>query len=286
MDDEVDLRQYLSVLWRRRYHLLAVTAFVTLAGGLFSFVVPPTYEAITVIQLSEHSASAYATPPSAAQVLVTPTFLDAVAKAAGGLTGRDLQKLVAVEAVRDTKMIRVRVRHRDPQRAKDIADAFGRSFIARASESVLEKRTAIQQRLDAVTSQLNEVQRILQLTRETLVRLQQGGTLAAEDRGFIRTSTLIALGLAEDQYRAWKDVEKNLAFELITLDAPAVIGSPIVPLVPVAPRKVVNIVLSAMLGVIVGIVLVFVLEFADATRRLAPAGPAAALSGGGKEPGG
>lgn len=45
MDTEIDLRQYLKVLWRRRLVVIGVTLAATLAVGLFSFLTPPVYEA-------------------------------------------------------------------------------------------------------------------------------------------------------------------------------------------------------------------------------------------------
>ena len=269
MDDEIDLRQYLNVLWRRRNTIAAVTLAAVLAAGLSSFLSPPVYESEAIIQLSEHSAPIYASPSSAAQVLTTPSFLDAVAKtSAVSETGRGLRKLVKVEPVRDTRMIRLKVRYRDGQQTQRLSNAIAQAFISKASERVEEKRKATKARLDSVNAQLAEIQRILRLTRGTLSRLQQGGKLTGEERGFVRSFTLNAMSVSEALYSELRVAQRGLTSELLTLEPPALIEPPSVPLEPVARRKIMNTILAAILGLMAGTMLAFVMEY---FRASAPA---------------
>ncbi len=254
MGDEIDLREYLRILWRRRHTVGAVTLAAVLAAVLFSLLSSPVYEAEALIQLSEESAPAYANPASAAQVLRNPSFLDGIARAAGlAVTGRGLRNLVKVDSVRDTRMIRLRVRYKDARQAEELTSAISLAFVARASVRVQEKRKPLEARLDSVNAQLAEIQRILQLTRATLSRLQQGSTLSGEDRGFLRSLTLYAMWL--------QDTQRELTAKLASLEPPTLVEAPSVPLEPVASRMGVNVLLIGILGLMSGCTLAFVLEY-------------------------
>lgn len=258
MDDEIDLRQYLSVLWRRRYTIVAVTLFAVVAALLLSFLVPGAFEAEAIIQLSEHSAPAYGSPSSAAQVLMTRSFLDATAKRSGiAEDGRGLQRLVKAAPLRDTRMLRITVRYRDPRQAKEIADSMVQTFISRASERVEQKRNVANERLKSVNAQLAEIRRILQLSRATLSRLQEGSPLTGEERGFIRS----AASVSESLYSALYAAQSDLNSTLLTLEPPSLIQPALLPREPVAPRKVMNTILATILGLMAGTVLAFVLDF-------------------------
>lgn len=135
MYDEIDLRQYISILWRRRYTVIAVTIAAVAAALFVNLLSPSVYESEALIQLSEHSAPMFASPASTVSVITSPDFLDAVAGVTGlGESGRKLQRLVKVEPVRDTRMIRVKVRYTSPEQAQRLTGAVADTFISRASE--------------------------------------------------------------------------------------------------------------------------------------------------------
>lgn len=274
-EDEIDLRQYLRVLWRRRHTVGVVTLSAVIGAFIFSYLSPPVYEAQAAIWLSEHSASIYATPASAAQALRTPSFLDAAVKASGvSATERELQKLMKVEPVRDTRIIRVKVRYKDARQAQALADAIARGLISRASERVEQKQKLIQERLVSVDAQLAEIQRILQLTGRTLSRLQQGRALTGEERDFARSW----MSISEALYRNVNVAQRDLSGELLKLEPPALIEPPSIPLEPVAPRKVLNTGLAAILGLAVGAMLALVIEYFSGPVAEQGASPAASVT--------
>lgn len=272
MDDEIDLRQYTSILWRRRYTVIAVTVAAIAAALLVNLLSPRVYESEALIQLSEHSAPLYASPASAASVITSPDFLDAVADATGlGESGRKLQRLVKVEPVRDTRMVRVNARYTSPEQAQRLTGAVADTFISGASERVRDKRKTVEARLNSVNAQLLEIQRILRLARETLSRLQQGRALSEADRGFVRSFTLNTISVSAALYSGLLDAQKELVSNLLTMELPTLVQKPSRPIAPIAPRKVFNVSLAAILGLMAGTMLAFVMEYFGApTGQPAP----------------
>lgn len=259
---DLDLRPYLNVLWRKRAIIGAVTAVAVIIAFVFNTLVAPVYESVAIIHVSEQGSSIYATPPAAAQVLTSTAFLVAGARSAGiEASDRELRKLVRAEPIRETRMVRLRVRYSDSRKAHRFALALANAFISRASEAVHLRRKAAQIRLDALNAQLKEVQHVLRLTRETLTALQRGGALNDENRGFIRSFTLSASGMSESLYSELQDAQRSLTLELLALELPIMIEVPAVSSHPIAPRKTTNAVLAAVLGLIAGAAAALLIDY-------------------------
>jgi uncharacterized protein involved in exopolysaccharide biosynthesis len=277
-DDELDLRQLAAALWRRRSVVVIVVALAVAGALAANVLLPSVYESVAVIQLSEHSAAAYASPPSAANVITSLDFLELVAARSGlGISARDLERrrLVRAEPIRDTRMVRVRARADSPARARRLASTVVQTFLARASERVTERRRNIERQLRTVDAQLAEVRRILVLSREVLARLQRGAGMAEEDRGFVRTFTLNSLGVAVALYSGLSESQRALTAELLAVERPVVVQNPSRPLQPVSPRKALNATLAVVFGLMLGTILALVWDSFAALRIVAePAGEA------------
>lgn len=259
MEDEIDLRRYLEVLWRRRNVIISVILASILAALLINELLPRQYQSQAVILLSEHSAPIYSTPSSAAQVVVTTSFLKGIGKALRlPENANELRKVVKMEPVRDTRMMRLKVRYRDAKGAQMLASAISNTFVSRASERVEQKRAIMVRRLESVNAQLGEIERILALSRNTF---QQAGTLTNEERGFVRSFTLNAMGLSQSLYSELQAAQTDLTSELLGLESPRLIDNPSISGTPVAPRKLVNTLLSGILGLMTGATLAFVIEY-------------------------
>lgn len=261
MDDELDLRQLVAALWRRRAIVGAVTVLAVAAAVAANLLLPNVYESVAIVQLSEHSAAAYASPASAANVITSLDFLEIVAAQSGlGLSVRELERrrLVRAEPVRDTRMVRIRARANTPERARRLANTVVRALVASASERVVERRRNLERRLRTVNAQLAEVRRLLALSREVLARLQRGAGMAEEDRGFVRTFTLNSLGVAEALYSGLSESQRALTAELLAIERPMVVQNPSRPLQPVSPRKALNVTLAVVFGLMLGVMLAFV----------------------------
>lgn len=251
-DDEIDLRQLFGALWRGRWTILALMVAAALIAAVLSvFVIAPTYESRTYIQLSEHSSPAYATPQAAARVLTSVSFLRPIAARYGIPTDRRLERMVRAEAVRDTRIVYLRIRDRNPQRLEAFTRDVVQEFLRVASERVRQRREVTSQRLAAVQAQLDDVDRTLRLSREVLTRLQSRADLGT-DGGFARSFALNAAAVSEGVYGSLLAAQRDLQAELIALEPPYLVQEPYVPSEPVSPRPVLNTAVAATLGLLVG----------------------------------
>lgn len=253
-------------------------AAAVVAAALFSFLSPAIYESEVVIQLSQHSDPAYASPPSAIQVLTSRGFLSKIAKmAALPETAEELRDLLKVETIRETQMVRLKVRYHDLQEARALAQAIADRFIARAAKHVNERRTIVAERLAQVQAQLVQVERLLSLSREALARLQQNRGQPTRGDGFAASFALDATSISQGFHEGLQQTQSQLQSELLSLALPAAIEAPTSPVKPVAPRRLLNVLLAAVLGLVAGAALALSIEALTpvaSTKPLIPPAPA------------
>ena len=144
-DDELNLREHLAVLWRRRY----VIVITTLAFGLIAFVVsrslPRQYEATARLMINQSKTGDEARPqltaaivagyqallesPSLARRVVTDLALD---KPPYNMTPLGfLNGVLSSQILGNTNIIVVHIRMDDPDVAAKIATAVDRILVRR-----------------------------------------------------------------------------------------------------------------------------------------------------------
>jgi len=146
--DEIDLRAYAIVLWRRRWLILAVTAVAVLLTAIATQLTPPTYEAASVLMVARTPYQVGAPPDPRnpglkigaslpqdipAETLVAfarhPSTIDDLARALHRSSRAFRGNLKAV-VIRNTPLIELRVRGRDPADAARIANAWAGVVLA------------------------------------------------------------------------------------------------------------------------------------------------------------
>lgn len=262
-DDEIDLRELFLSLWHRRWVIAGVTvAAGVLAAAVSLYVLPPVYESRTYIQLSEHSSPAYATPQAAARALTSMSFLRPIAARHGIPDGRRLERMVRAEPVRDTRMVYLRIRDRDPDRLRAFTGDVVREFLRAASERVVERRRLVRGRYEAIVSQVQLLAPLAQRARSS----SPSGTTAAGSSP--DTSFAWLRQTYSELLKAQRDVEEELA----SIEPPYLVQEPYIPPEPVSPRPALNAAVAATLGFLVAVFGVMVRDaWASAPQPAAPA---------------
>jgi non-specific protein-tyrosine kinase len=263
---ELDLARYLAVL---RKWLWLIVACTLLAGGTayaVSSTMTPIYEATATMLLEQGGLS-----PSnliwgnnqweaLTYVELVPRLLPETA-ARLGLEEVDA-KNVSVDAIRDTRVLQIRVRDPNPQLAADIANAIPEVF-SDYTESLrlsryTESKAALRAELDrleteiAVTQQrIEDLGEAADATEKTeLTRLEETLTQQRYNYGQLLT-TYETMRLAEMQAKGNLVVFKSAA----------------VPTQPVFPKTKLNTLLAAVVGAMLATGVAFLVEHLDDTLK-------------------
>ncbi|MGB8951770.1 MAG: Wzz/FepE/Etk N-terminal domain-containing protein [Candidatus Aminicenantales bacterium] len=132
-ENEVELMDYLNVIWKRKWLIIIPTFFLAIAAGVVSFLQPPQWEVDAIIQPSK-----FFTQTEAGQfeevVIVDPKQIagqinqetyNMLISAELNIDSREFPKLKS-ENLRDTKLIRVSVRDNNVTKGKDILTSLFR----------------------------------------------------------------------------------------------------------------------------------------------------------------
>jgi non-specific protein-tyrosine kinase len=267
--DEIDLRHYAAILWRRAW-LIALSA-VLASGAAFvaSWLQTPVYQASTTLlvnqapgaQTSEYTAilTSERLASTYAQMLSQrPVMEEALKRLQLSNPVEDMQKAVTIELVRDTQLIRLKVEDPDPYLAATLADILVGVFNEQNDARQAQRYAASKENLK---SQLDQLQADIQ-TREARIaelgsRADASGQAEADrlrtDVAQLRASYATLLKTYEDLRLA----EAQSVSNVVQVE-PAT-----VPTEPVRPRTLLNTLLAAVVGVMLAIGVVFLIEYLD-----------------------
>ncbi|HEY52553.1 MAG TPA: polysaccharide biosynthesis tyrosine autokinase [Caldilineae bacterium] len=268
----MELRQYWELLRKWLWLIILTTVVAGAASYIFSIQQTPIYQASTRLLVSQsvsNSASLqYADILAAerlsstyAQMLTArPVVQSALEKA--GYPDLDPRAVgISVQPVRDTQLIDLKVEHPNPQVAANIANALPLVFIefnnAQQTARYQESKLSLQQQLE----QLNKDVR----NTEAAIEEISGEGADAEGR-----RTLLEDRLA--QYRSsfgnvLAQLESIRLAEANATDTIIVVEPAVPPLRPVRPRVLMNTLLAAIVGAMIGLGAAFLIEYLDDTVK-------------------
>jgi len=268
----MDVRHLIAIV-RASLPLLVVS--VLLAAGaafLVSNLQGKVYEAKATLLVGQ---SLSAVNPDYSQLLVSQRLsttyavvatkrpiLDAVIEQLGlDVTPDELSKHVHADAPLDSTLLTITAQDANPARAAEIADSLAEQLIA-ASPAIQGRQAEFQASIDAdlkaTQDQITRTQvRVDALAAITSRTAQQEAELQTlEDR-------LVSL---RSTYATLLSFSSGNAANLLSVIEPAV-----VPLEPVSPRPVLNVLIAAVLGLLIAVGIAFAAEYFDDTIKDADA---------------
>jgi len=268
----MELRQYWELLRKWLWLIILTTIVAAIAAYAFSIRQTPVYQASSRLLVSQsvtNSASLqYADILAAerlsstyAQMLTARPVIEAALEKAGYVS-LDPRKIdISVQPVRDTQLIDLKVEHPDPQIAANIANALPQVFIAfnsaQQTARYQESKLSLQQQLE----QLN------QEVRNTEASIEEVAGEGADSEG---RRTLLEDRLA--QYRSsfsnvLAQLESIRLAEANATDTIVVVEPAEPPEFPIRPRVLMNTLLAAIVGGMLGLGAAFLIEYLDDTVK-------------------
>lgn len=272
MDEEtsgtIEIQQYVSLLIRWAWLIVLATLLGAGAAYLASRLSTPIYEASATllitegqkatgqdynsILMSERVAKTYA------QMLKgSPVLAEAKARLGVGIEPGS----ITVEPVRDTQLLRVRVRHADPALAASIANTIPQAFIEQTEDARAARIASSQANL---TREMQALQAELLATQRALDAARDGATPNAAE--VARLEALLAQ--QRSTYASLlQNYEEIRLSELRAADTISIFEPAQVPEAPVLPRTMTNVLLAAVVGAMLAVGAAFLIEYLDDTVK-------------------
>lgn len=298
----MELRHYFSLI-RKWLWLIALGGFLAAGSAyLFSILMTPVYQSTATLLISQGSNSSGTTytdiltsqniAATYVEQLKSPVLADQVINELSlPFTTKQLAQSTTVQQIRNTMLINISIEDISPERAMATANQFAKGFIAsnaaiqqsryQAAQSDLDRQIAdLRKQIDGTQKALAPLGNPLDpknVTAPEYVRTEQMRLQLQLDT--LQTQYTVLLKSAQD-YR----LAASRSVDSITISTPAQL-----PQMPVRPNKMLNTLLGAVVGLLLGVGTAFLIEYLDDTFKspedvthaldLATVGAVAQLSG-------
>ena len=257
----MELKTYLAILWRRKWVILitaVVTVLITAAGV---FMLPPEYEASTILRIAPAGASftdfTYANQlkNTFLKIATSDLVLDEVAQK----LGLDEPPELRMENLGNSELMRLTVKHQSPRLAQQAAntaaeilmDLHGELYVQAESTA----REALNEQLARAEVELNEARR----------EYESVSAQFPDDLDLIQEAAS-ELELKRQTYSSlWERNSEAQIREALRADAFSVFEPAEVPENPSGLAKELSVALGFMLGLTAGVGLAFLFENLDST---------------------
>ena len=265
----MELRHYLQILERRKWVVIivaVVTVVIVVTGTLLATPSFTSSATIRVAQIQDKSVDNYDLNYTQrlintyVELIRSRPFLEqAIDRMGLDVDAADLAKVVTVEAIPNTELLKLSAQSQSPVIAMDLANTLGALIVEEGERLYSGQGKTVQ---EILLEQLTGILNNLQLDRERLQLLleddsgvdQSGEIQDLNTRVFVQEQTYARVLDAYGEARVSDEAKANS----ISIAVPAE-----VPEIPTEPKVLLNIALGAMVGLVGGIALALVRENLD-----------------------
>jgi len=259
----LNLKVYLSILWANMWVIILTTLVTAGVVTTFTLLTTPIYSASTTLRVASASLGSvsYTDYMTADRLMNTYTKIATSRPILYELANNlNLQSIpqVKVTTISSTELFKITVESPSPMIAKDAANGLAEILIAQSKEYYSGSGKSTQEILsEQVIQTESELSKLREEYNSLLVESPENTEQIskAADAIQLKETTYATLLQQYEQARLREALRENI----ISVVEPAV-----EPLSPAKPRKIVNISLGLVVGLIGGVALVFVLETFEA----------------------
>ena len=265
----MELRQYLQILGRRKWIVIVVEVVTLLIVGVGTYLATPVYSAsvtVRVAQVQDNSVSYYDLNylerliNTYVELVRSRPFLEqTIERLDLNVSADSLAEAIKVEAIPNTELLRISARSSDPGAAMDTANTLGDLLVEQGGRIYSGEGKSAQQIL---SDQLAAIEDGLASDRRRLLALLADQDNA--DRSAEIESLMARISAGEETRGTVLDLyeEARLA-DIARANSVSIVGPAVAPDAPSEPRVALNIMLGAVVGLMGGIGLAFLLENLD-----------------------
>jgi len=241
VEDEIDLRDLLDVLWRERRLIAGIFLVAVLAAGAIGFLMPSIYRASCIIALGNFGDPVYTTQADASEIMLSDAFILDLAERLNISRSRTpdaLRESINVEPVKGSdRLLRVSIETEDPEEGTNIIEEMSLLFVDRCNQSYSKQRGILMEQLAVTEELLNSVEKSVNQTHESLATIDGASGVSPVEKSLLLSYKLEYLQSAESQRLSLFNRQMDLQKQLELMKYVEVVEAPVVPTEPVKPRR-------------------------------------------------
>ena len=273
MTEEVELIDYLRVIWKWKWQIVLGTFACILAAGVISWILPPSYQTELILKIGQVGMVDVRGELQEIMVedannvkarLTSESFiLSIIEKNQLELEPKDLKAKAEVvsKEVRggETNLVRFSIRARSPEEVVSLINSIAEGIIARHRKKFNEAMKINFLRQEELKEQIASIEEGIRELRESISHIQKSPRVDAPAVILLQANLAgkeMSLSELKGMYR-----KVQLANSPISSENTKVCDPAIKPKHPVSPKKLLNIIIAAVVGLMAALMLAFFLEY-------------------------
>lgn len=266
MEDEIDLRDILRILWKGRYLIIGIFVIAVLAAGIINFALTtPAYKASCIVALGNYGDPIYTSQDLAASIMLSDEYLlDVIERLTFEVPPegfRAFQNGIDVAPVEDSSdLLVISAERENGQESVEIVKAMVELFVERNKDSYNKHNKVLYDDLASTRERLEAIEMDLSQTREALEELSNAPGDPMSDNEIRVTRTLDLLNSQESKRSSLLDHELDLQKQLTLLRHLEVIQEVREPVSSVKSKTLQMGGVAGIVGLMIGIFAAFIRE--------------------------
>ena len=301
-EDEIDLMDYIRVIWKRKIGIIAVFIIAVLAAGLISkFVLPEVYETSSLVEIAKIKGENLENPADIIATFKQRAILLEIAEKVGWdkeketdrAKIRGLESNLKLEKGEKGNFLKIKAKANTPEEAQKIVSAVNDILISRHKKRFTEAERLVEAEIETIKQDKEKTKKDIEKIQQSLGRISRDiaiyekeiakrGNIKSEGQGRIVESYIKLLAQAKDQKEAKEAKILALEQKLVGLEQSIqqkeyerayettmtrVVVPPLLPERPVEPRTMVNVAIAGILGLFIGILWAFGAEYIEKNKE-------------------
>ena len=150
--DEIDLMDYVKVILKRKWLILAVFLGAAIVAGIFSFLMPKIYKIDTSLEVGQIAGAVVEEPGQVVEKIKGDVY---------GIFVREKLRIpeieyqkIKTENPKDTRLIKMAIESASPPKAKNILEEINNLILAEHQEKIKVKKELIEMNIKTVEGQI------------------------------------------------------------------------------------------------------------------------------------
>lgn len=276
IEDELELIDYLRMLWKRRKFILLGTIFSVAAAGVISLALPPWYEATAQIRIGRVWDKDIENPYLASEFITSDAFLTKVIQKLNLQTSPYKMKKKGIVEVHLLEggttvgqkfpvLLGIQTHARSPQEAVDLGNAVAGFLIEEHKQRFGERLKEYQSYEKDLALQVGRIEEQINDLEGFLKKQSLNPTVNAPSVILLQSQLEQKSVQLLNFKKELKETRINNTSSIVTEDT-KLIAQPILPEEHMNPKVKLIMTVAAVLGLFISLVLAFFLEYLERVR--------------------
>jgi uncharacterized protein involved in exopolysaccharide biosynthesis len=260
-EDEIDIREYIKVIIKRKKLILAIFLVSVVAAAIVSLRMPKVYEITSIVQLGKVNDVLIKNEDAKTIMLNQNLLLSIINDLNLEITPEGLQKDIKITDIKDTDLLKIKITYSDIDTVIKINDAIVNPLITQGQNLYRTRITIINERLKELQGAIKNAEDDISRTQNMIMGIPSSKDISQAELSLRMIILQNTLPKYENNLTDLRNQRNDLQILLSSSKDFMIFDAPIKPKNPIGPKKKQNVLIAGMFGLMFGVFLAFVLEF-------------------------